>query len=100
MGNLALHQAIHAFAVTHQQLAEPKAIEALNEEMPNWDEVISNKFILFAQNRGAIGEGDDFAVVKQENGHHVVRVGTTHVDWAVRRHTPDESWPGVWDAPE
>ena len=102
MGSPKLHQAIHAFAICHQHLAEPATIASLNEEIPNWDEVLSNKFILFAINRGVIPPDIDgtFGVVKQENGFHVVRIETTYIDWAVRRHTPEAAWPGVWDETE
>jgi hypothetical protein len=96
MGSLKLHQSIHAFAITHQHLAELKTIAILNEEMPEWDVVVSNKFILFSTNRGAIGDTERHTVVKQENGYHVVRIGDTYIDWAVRRHTPEATWPGVW----
>ena len=99
MGSQALHGCIHAFAITHQHLAEPATIESLNEEMPNWDEIISNKFLIFCMNRGVIPADLDgtFGVVKQENGYHVVRVKTTFIDWAVRRHTPEATYPGVWE---
>lgn len=102
MGSLDLHQAIHAFAIVHQHLAEPATIASLNEEIPNWDEVISNKFILFCRNRGVFPQGFDgiLEVKKQENGFHVVHIGSTYIDWAVRRHSPEQAWPGVWDETE
>lgn len=80
-------------------LEEPDVIASLNEEMPNWDEVISNKFIIFCMEKEVITPDIDgtFNLVKQPSGHHVVRIRTTYIDWASKRHSPSKPWPAIWE---
>ena len=92
-------EAIQAFREDHMHLTETDVIEALNDEMPNWDHVIADKFILFCQNEGVIEPGGDYGVKRcgGDPNFYVVRVGTTYIDWASKRRFPSTPWPKVWE---
>ena len=98
MGKSSRHlmEAIQAFREDHMHLIEEDVIKALNEEMPNWDKVIADKFILVCQNLGVIEPAGDYGV-KNDDGNHYVRVGTTYIDWASARRFPKSPWPKVWE---
>jgi hypothetical protein len=94
-----LMEAIQAFRADHMHLTEADVIKSLNEEMPSWDKVIADKFILFCQNEGAIEPGEDYGVRRcgGDPMFYVVRVGTTYIDWASKRRFPSIPWPRVWE---
>ena len=102
MGKSSKHliEAIQAFREDHMHLIEEDVIKALNEEMPNWDKVIADKFILVCQNLGVIDANGDYDVPRcgGDPNFYVVRIGTTYIDWASKRRYPSVPWPKVWEA--
>ena len=104
MGKSSRHlmEAISAFREDHMHLIEADVIESLNKEMPNWDYVIADKFILFCKNLGVIEPDWEYGVRRcgGDPMFYVVRVGTTYIDWASKRRFPSIPWPKVWEMNE